>query len=169
MGAVLFAGFDGRRNRRKRGADQARLKLQNLRRQDCRPTLHLSHRRNESVAHLGNRLDVSQIPFFFAHHFAEKRDRHRQVSLFHKAVRPHRLHDLVLGEQPARVLHQEEKQLEGLGSERHGSSLSRQPVFGWVQAKRAVIVETPCFQLHRFRSPASKKSLQIIWKFFGGL
>src|SRR6266478_2948130 len=86
-------------------------------------------RRNKPVSPLGYSLDVLLPSGSFAQRFAQRGDIDRQVGLFHKAVRPHLLHELVLRQQPAIALNQDDEGLKRLRRQRNRSAIAEEEVF----------------------------------------
>ena len=63
-----------------------------------------------------------------------------QVVLFDDRVGPDALHQLVLRQQPAGVLHQHAQRVEDLRAQRHGAPVLEQPAFADFEAKRPEFV-----------------------------
>ena len=86
-------------------------------------------RRNKPVTPLGHSLDVLLPSGRFAQRFAQSGDVDRKVGLFHKAVRPHLLHEFVLRQQPAIALNQDDEGLKRLRRQRNRSAVAQEKVF----------------------------------------
>ena len=118
--------------------------------------LALRDRCNKTVSPLGYSLDISLALRSFAQHFAQCGDIDREVGLFHKAVRPHLLHEFVLRQQPAVALNQGDQDLERFRRQRNRLALAQEEMFPGVQAEFSKFVQDLCFQDH-----------DCLWNFLG--
>jgi hypothetical protein len=77
------------------------------------------------------------------------------------------LHDLVLGQQPALVLNQENQQVEGFWSQGQRFVAAKQEVFLGFPAIGTEFAETLCIQSYTGAPPPFGFSLAFLWKLFG--
>ncbi len=78
--------------------------------------LHFGDTRREAVALLGYGIDIQVFAALLAQRLTERGNRDCQVGFLHEAALPHRIENLVLGNQASPVFHQEDQQVKGPGS-----------------------------------------------------
>lgn len=83
--------------------------------------------RRERIAAARDRLDVGPAARLHAQRLSQREDVLGQVGLFDEHLRPEGPHQLRLGKDPPRLLHEEQEEVEGLGRYRHGLASTLEP------------------------------------------
>jgi hypothetical protein len=79
------------------------------------------HRRDKPIAAPGHSLDAAAVCSPIIEDPTKRGDLHGQVAVLDDGSRPHRLHDLVPGDEITRAFDQDTQNFEGAGADRYGN------------------------------------------------